>query len=876
MPAALLEREPLLAQLDHAVVATAASSGGRAVLVVGEAGIGKTALLREFVRQRQGDVRFLVGLCDPLLTPRALGPLYDIARQVGGTLAARLAEGAARESVFAAFLDEVERGGRQAVLIEDAHWADEATQDLLLFVGRRLDRLPLTLIVTFRDDELGPDHPLRAVLTGLPPDRVRQLRPAPLSEPAISELADRAGRSAAGVRALTGGNPLLVTELLSADAPGVPGSILDLAVARLGGLPVAAQEAVRLVAVVPNRTELWLLDAALAPDPALVEAGVAAGLLVLSSDAIAFRHELIRQAVDASLSAPRRRELNRQILTVLAATADRAVDPARLVHHARQADDGAAVLRYAPAAARAAAALGAHREAAGHCRAALHYADRLTDTDRAELLEALSFHAYLTSEVDEALASRHAALGLREGAGQIVAAGDDWRWLSRLYWWAGRRREAEDAAASAIARLEGGPPSRELAMAYSNQAQLDMLARRLAPSIEWGTRALRIARQIGDTETIAHALTNIGTSRLNGGDERGRAELAQAAELAIGERLPDHAVRALLNVAYSDLEARNYRPAEHELDRAIVFAFDRDLTSYLQYVLGTRAWWRLDQGDWAGAERDAREVLKQHEQPGTSIVPALVTWGKLQSRRGDDAAAATLDEASRRAVGMGEVQRLAPVASARAEHAWLTGESERAAEEARPGFEAAVETRHPWFAGELAWWLYRSGAPVEVPTWVAEPYRLSLAGDWRGAAAAWGRLGCPYERAEALAEADEKEALLEALDAFDALGAVPAARRLRRRLARLGGVRIPRGPRPATTTNPAHLTARQLEVVQLLAGRLSNADIASRLSLSVRTVDHHVSAVLSKLGVESRAEAVDAAQRLGIRSSRSGSVGRPM
>ena len=159
----LLERSSALGELGGLLAATA--TGGRVVLVAGEAGIGKSSLVRQFAERHSAHAWFLLGACDPLLTPRALGPLYDIARQTGGRLAELLAAGGPREAVFAAFLDELDQGGRpRVVVVEDAHWADEATLDLLVLLGRRLERTRALLLVTYRDDEVAPDHPLRAAV----------------------------------------------------------------------------------------------------------------------------------------------------------------------------------------------------------------------------------------------------------------------------------------------------------------------------------------------------------------------------------------------------------------------------------------------------------------------------------------------------------------------------------------------------------------------------------------------------------------------------------------------------------------------------------------------------------------------------------------
>jgi len=313
------------------------------------------------------------------------------------------------------------------VVIEDAQWADEATLDLLVFLGRRMERTRALLIVSYRDDELAVDHPLRAVVGRLTPETVHHLRLPPLSEAAVAELAWRAGRPATGLRSLTGGNPLLVAEVLAAGEPGVPATVQDLVLARLAGLPADAQEVVRLVAVVPTRAELWLLEQALAPPPSAVEVGVSAGLLVVGEDAAGFRHELLRQAVEGSLSALARRELNRRVLEALAGAPERRVDLARLVHHAREAGDVEAVLRYAPEAARQAAAVAAHREAVGHYQAALTHAERLPAAIRAELLEGYSVEAYLSGLSPEAVSARQAALDLHAGQQVLEVAWPDRR-----------------------------------------------------------------------------------------------------------------------------------------------------------------------------------------------------------------------------------------------------------------------------------------------------------------------------------------------------------------------------------------------------------------------------------------------------------------
>jgi DNA-binding CsgD family transcriptional regulator len=325
----------------------------------------------------------------------------------------------------------------------------------------------------------------------------------------------------------------------------------------------------------------------------------------------------------------------------------------------------------------------------------------------------------------------------------------------------------------------------------------------------------------------------------------------------------------MANLAITTMELGDIARALQDLDRALAFVCERELATYALYLVGHRALWRLNLGDWTGAEADARDVLAQSGRPTISEVPALIALGRLQARRGEADATGTLREAARVVLDTGEPQRVAPVVAIRAEHAWLCGQPDRAVTEVAQGFQLVRRTRHPWFAGELAWWLHRAGQQPDVPEWIAEPYRLLLNGHWDRAAIEWERRGYPYEQAEALACSDREDAHRQALEIFDRLGAVPAAARLRRRL-RGQGRRVPRGPRATTATNPAHLTARQMEVLTQLATGGSNAVIARRLSLSVRTVDHHVAGVLAQLSAHSRDDAVATARRLGIISAQDG------
>jgi ATP/maltotriose-dependent transcriptional regulator MalT len=854
----LLERAEPLAELDDLL--TAGAAGGRVALVAGEAGAGKSALVSAFAERCGARARVLWGACDPLLTPRALGPLHDIARQVGGALSERVSSPESRRAdvfdTLVTALDGPRQRARPVLVIEDLHWADEATLDMVAFLGRRLPQVRALLVLTYRDDEIGPDHQLHPVLAGLPRVAVRRLALPPLSAAAVAELARKAGRPADSVYRVTGGNPLLVTEVLAQRAPDVPATVRDLVLARLAGLSAPARAVAGLVSVVPSQADAVLLR----DHAAEVDECLAAGVLIVTpTDGLAFRHELLRRAVEESLSPVRRAALHAEVLAGLSGRAG--VDPARLVHHAHHAGDHAAVLRWVPVAARRAAEVGAYRQAAAHYAIALPLTADRPAADRAEILEAYSLAAYHGGLTPEALDAVRQALALRESTGDAERMGEDLRWVSRLSWWNGRPDEARAAAVRAIEVLETLPPGAALAAAYGQLSGLHQLRDELADAMRWAHRARELARRVGDLRTELRAAVHIGSIRMKTGDPAAIALLDEAHQRAVAAGCDDDAGLALVNVATIAMDRGDLDVADAALDRALDFTTARDLDGYTRHTLGHRARLRLLRGDWRAARADADQSLTGPEQPGAALVPALVVRGLIRVRRGEPGGRDDLELAAARAFRTGEAQFVAPAAAALAELSWLTGRPDRGAAEAERGLEVIERAGNPWWLGELAFWWWRCGGPGTAPGAATRPFRLSIDGDWPGAAGEWAARGCPYLRAEALACGDG-EAIAEAVRIFDGFGAVVAARRARARLRDLG-LPVPRGPRATTAADPVGLTARQAEVLRLLADGLSNAQIAARLTLSAKTVDHHVSAVLAKLGVRTRGQAAAAVRNWG-------------
>jgi DNA-binding CsgD family transcriptional regulator/tetratricopeptide (TPR) repeat protein/energy-coupling factor transporter ATP-binding protein EcfA2 len=857
MGRSILERERELAELG-AAAREAKGGDGSIVLVMGEPGIGKSSLVDALRGVLPAEGRLLVGYCDDLATPRVLGPLRDLIGTVGKRLTEALESGD-RGAVIDALRAELDWPDHPTVLVvEDVHWADEATLDVLRFLIRRIAQLPAVLVLTYRDEELTRDHPMHQLL-GLA-SGARRLRLARLSPEAVRRLGAHTGMDPAHVFALTSGNPFYVTEVFaSGDAEGVPPTIAEAVTARLKDLDGRSWDAVEQLAVVPSGVERWLVDAVVPGGLPALAAAERRGVLTASAKRIGFRHELMRRAIVDSMPAVRRVACNQAVLSALLDRLE-AVDLSRVMHHAAEAGNDAAVIRHGPAAAREAVAAGSHREAAAHYRLVLTHRAHFSVQEQADLLEDFAIECYTIGLGAESVRVQREAVEVRRGLGDPRALGLSLRWLSRMQWWAGVRADAEASGAEAIAILEGAGDPRALALAVSNKSQLCAMAGRSDEAVAVGRRAVAMAREIGDQGILSHALNNVGTASWQDGESDGEPLLKESLAVALAAGEVEHACRASTNISWQLLDDLRIDEADEFLEDAIELADEAEFLGFLRYLHLTHGMLHLLRGAWEDAEREAEWAL--HEGP-TQRCPAMVVAGRARIRRGQDGGDELIAEGWELAKGLGEAQRLAPAASALIEAAWLRGDASAAASAVAPYYEEVRRYGSYAFAAELGHWMRLAGADVPVAE-AAHPYALQAAGRWREAAALWQAAGCPYHHASALVQGDDPGDLLTALTTLDALGAEPLARRVRQRLKELGVARVPRGPTPSTRDNPAGLTERQVEVVRLLAQGLSNAEIAARLVLSVRTVDTHVAAVLDKLGARTRRDAATRAKELGL------------
>jgi DNA-binding CsgD family transcriptional regulator/tetratricopeptide (TPR) repeat protein len=864
---ALLEREEPLASL--AACADEARLGhGRLVLVAGEAGVGKSALIEEFTVGLTG-ARCYLGACDGLFTPRPLGAFLDIAGQFGGKLAelaGRCDAPTAREELFGLLPGELsdlgKAGGVCAVVVEDIHWADEATLDLLRFVARRIGSLPVLLIATYRDDELAASYPLRMALGDLAVQRcTRRVDLAPLSAAAVAALSAGSRLDAAELYRVTGGNPFYVTETLRTGLDQVPRSAVDAVLARVAGLGPGARDVLHAAALIGSVVEPWLLEQAADCPPSTVDELVDRGLLAADGAVLRFRHEIARRAVAQEIPAHRQPTIHARLLAALLAAGS--ADHARLAFHAEAAGDAPATLEHATLAGQHAAGLGSHREAAAQFERALGVADGEPPAVLAGRYQALADELSVIDGWDTAAAAYERALSLWRAAGDPVREGEVLCKLSGTLWRLCRGKEAGEASEAAVRVLEPLGPSVELARAYASVAADLAGQARFAETMTLAGQAQTLAASAGAFGLQVYTLNLQSWAVLGlGGD--GVPLLEQALDIALSHGAAYEAGHTYTNLHEINCTERRYAASEPHYLAGITHCEEQDLGVYLTCLQGVRTTTLERLGRWDEAVALAEVVLARMVSSPVNRMFPQGTLGRILARRGAAGAWRYLDEAMAAADGTGDPQYVVPMRLGLAEAYWLAGDLGAAHQDAVLAGLAAADGAYPWLRGEAAAWIRRTGTSPIPAGEIAAPYRMELDGDWRGAAKAHDDLGCSYDAALALLDSGEEEALRRALDICQDLGAVATARLVRRTMRKRGIRSIPVGQRAATRRDPIGLTRREREVLALLCAGRTDAEIGAELFISAKTASHHVSAVLGKLGVSNRRAAANQAARLGL------------
>ncbi|HEX5153224.1 MAG TPA: AAA family ATPase [Parafilimonas sp.] len=861
----LFERDEYFQTLRNGFGKTLAGEGN-SILILGEAGIGKSSLVRNFLEEVRGKGQVFMALCDSLFTPRPLGVLYDLAQQIDPALASRINTTTQRTELFADFVKALTDYHKPVVLvIEDIHWADEASLDFIKYVARRITQTPCLFMLTYRDDEITLQHPLRNVLGELPPGTFTRIALPPLSRETVQTLANEKGYSGEDVYAVTGGNPFYVNEVLASYSQGVPENIKDAVLALYNRQKESTRRMWELLAIMPEGLEYSWLDKI---DPQWQEAidlCLTSGILLFRNNRIVFKHELFRRTIEESLSPFKRLELNKKVLELFSDSFEKSGAIERIVHYAKNGALNNIVIQYAPLAAKQAAAFGSHVEAAKLYLAAIEYNTSKNNNDLVQLYEAYTYECYLTNQIKEAIFYQTKALHIWQAINNQEQTGNSLRFLSRLWWYNGHQKEAKLYGTQAIELFEDLPSSKAKAMAYSNLSQLYMLSENVEDAIDWGNKAIAIAAAIGDEEIRSHALNNIGTVKMKvaGLIAEGKKQLLESLQIALQNSLDEHAARAYTNLISNSVTHKEYNTAEKYLEEGLQYCGERDLHSWASYNMMWKARMLLERGNWEAAAELAGNHLSNPVQPGIVRIGAITVRGIIKVRRGEEDGLVLLKEAKELAFLTEEHQRIVPVVIALLEYEWLSGNKVLSDEELAIAQALIAQVDNMWLNSEAVFWMEKArSVQLELPV-LYEPYKLLHEGKAAEAAAFWQTKGCTYERAFALFSGNEEQKR-EALNLLQTLHADATYQKLKSEM-RSSGIRsIPRGLRSSTISNPAQLTTRELDILQLLKTGASNKEIATSLYISPKTVDHHISSILFKLDVPSRAKAVGEAAKRGI------------
>ncbi len=864
----LLEREAEV-ELLTSMAERVRGGCGAVALVRGEAGIGKTSLLRA-VRDR-ARVPFYVGRCEPLSVPEPLGPLHELVSAAGAPGALE-SVGGDRRSLARSLQAAVTSGGPAIAAVEDAHWADPATLDVVRVLARRAEDVPMGLVVTLRDDELAANQPLGVLIGDLATDpEIVRVALAALSEDAVRELAGDGGADVGPIVRVTGGNPFLVVEMLAA-AETVPVSVRDATLARVARLGPEAKGVVEVAAVVGQRVQAGLLEELVPGHEGAVKEALARGVLTDDGVMFGFRHELTRRAIEEALSAPRRAALHGVVARFLARKSGG--DHARIAHHAEAAGLGELASRHAVLAAGEAEHVGALLEAGLQLDRALRVGKGLPAEVRIDLLIRYARNMnFAGRRLEEALVASEQAAVLADTSNDWAASGRARSVMSAALWSLDRLQEARTAAADAVSLLEGTGDDHELARARAAHVRIEAVAFDPAQAIEAGACALEAAAAAGLDEARIDTLISLALAHGHRGDPRAIGMLEQARSEAQQAGTAIQVIRAHVNAVSVASDAREGTYADRVVNDALRLFADFDTAIPRQYLLVVHARTLLDRGRYMDALARVEEG-RGDWHGGLVIADAIEAL--VHARRGEHEPREQLEAALAQLEGVPPGWRHLFLSAALAEVAWLEGDLARGREHARAGLGAPFAAQLSRPAGDTLLWAARCG---ETATWdddavpLPEPIRLELVGDWRAAIGAWSAVDAPYEAALAALPGDERAAR-SAIATLKRLGASGAARAFARERELRGGTAL-RGPRASTLANAAGLTQREQEVLSVLAGGATNPEIAAALHLSDRTVAHHVSAILSKLGAPTRTAAVSAAREAGLLGRQDGPLGGP-
>ncbi|MGZ3922366.1 MAG: AAA family ATPase [Flavisolibacter sp.] len=858
----LIERDGTLNHLQ-AVFEKVEQGQGHCVFIYGEAGIGKTSLVREFTSKVKKRANVYQGTCDALFTPRPLAPLYDVLLQLQDKSFETNSGFEDRYTSFNRFFYEIKcKSDSCVVIFEDIHWADESTLDFIKFFSRRITQLKCLFLLTYRDMEVHSQHSLTNVFGQLDPDSSVRLQLLPLSKSAVEKMAGEKGYKGEDVYAISGGNPFYVNEILASYSLGVPDNIRNLVLSIYNRLEERNKNVWQILSVLPAAFEIRYLEAMDPSYAANIHSFLDLKIVVINDGLISFKHELFRRTIESSLSPFLRIELNKRILYLLRESFEKNGEIERIIHHAKAANEHEIVVKYAPVAAKQAIKLGAHLQASKLYLAAIEYYQGREVEALISFYEPYAYECYLSSQIEEAIIYTGKLIQLLEKRRNTEKESYSLQLLSRLWWLKGNKINSERCAVEAINLLVDEPASATKAMAFSCLSELKMHSDETEECISWGKKAMEMARQAGDQKALCHALNNVGTalSRTQSMREEGFDLLKQALEIASGNSFEDEVARAYANLGSSALIMKNYSCARKYLEKGIEYVEEKDLNTWPLFLRAKMSRFHLEKGAWDKAAEIAERVINDGVNNRIGRTEAFVVLAKIKMRTGSGDPLPFLLEAKEIAIPAPELSDIIHVLVAMLEYEWITGQRLIEDEIVDLAVNRAGQNGNI-LSSEFAFWLWKvRKLPVRFSDFY-EGYPFNDSGDASKAAVLWNSIGCPYEQALMLFQGDYTSKI-QALDIVDKLGARITFDKMKRIMMASGFRRIPRGIRRTTRANSANLTLRELDVLLFLKEGLQNKEIADRLFISSKTVENHISSILFKLDVNSRIKAVRQALEL--------------
>lgn len=745
-PPRLIERTALLDRLGEALLAT--HHGNQIVIVRGEAGIGKSALVQAFVDQLGDDIAVAVASCPALRTPWPLAPLGELLAQLGDHVAGDL--GSAADA--AARIGRGAKHGPTVIVIDDLHWADDSTLDALTIATRATVDSPVLFVLTYRTTELTDAHPIWPVLVGLRAAGATTLDVGPLSFAGMIELAGGQAERAEHLWRRTGGNPLFATHVLDASGDELPGGVQDVVAARLGRLPPDARRAVQLMSMSPVAVELSVASALLGPSVTELAHAERNGLISVEDDAVVFRHDIVRSAVHDTVPSLERIALHRRFCEVF--TSDTPVS--RRLYHASEGMVSSVVAELGPAAARAAAAVGAHRQACDLYDLVLRPRIELDPELVAALTEEHAYELYLMWELGRAeIAALEAArrwnrLGNHRAEGRALA-------LAARILLSHEPRRAMRSALRAIELLEPLGEGIDMVRALGVLATLSVNESDVETARRHATRAREIAERHDDAVGYVNAVNTLACAAQLTDSDEWEALFHRALDLALEIDDREAAVRISHNLQLAlwdhgrlhDAREIDQRTAPiiagvehqagviaHRLAGAhIAFALGRhdEAAALLEWVAAS---------DHAGALTEETELLAIRNRlrcgDSTAVESLMSRWSTLSSAH---APAPSDESASERSTYL-----LQLLAGAVAELAFETRD-EVLARDVAGICTQAMGGRWRTYRSELAFYLHLAGAQLDSDTTFSEPFATAISGDLAAAATAFDEIGRHHEAA---------------------------------------------------------------------------------------------------------------------------------